>query len=160
MMIVKRAEEKDLELLRLSAISAFIDDERYKPVDAKPGGPPGHDKIKNHLIWLRKHDYFKCVVHSKIAGGCIIKKHPTHYELFGIFLSGNFIGKGIGSRLLRSVMHLYPVGSVWVLETPDYSTRNHRFYKRNGFVFSKKVEHMPNLGYGFIEYKKVGQPDS
>lgn len=46
------------------------------------------------------------------------------YELFGIYLGGNFIGKGIGGRFLRCVMQLYPVGSIWVLETLDYSTIN------------------------------------
>jgi hypothetical protein len=28
---------------------AAIDDERYKPVNAKPGGPPEHDTIQHHL---------------------------------------------------------------------------------------------------------------
>jgi hypothetical protein len=84
----------------LCAISAFIDDERHKPDNAKPGSPPENDKIQSHMSWLRNHDYFKCVVHGKIAGGCIVKEHPNHHELFGIFLSRDFIEKGIGSRFL------------------------------------------------------------
>lgn len=159
MMNVQRAEEKDAERLRLSAISAFMVDERDKPFGAKSGGPPGHDLIQQHLSWMKKHDYFKCLIHHRIAGGCIVKKHAGHYELFGIFLGETYIGKGIGSVFLRRVMRRYPTGSEWILETPDYSTRNHRFYERNGFVYSKRIGPDPDLGYGFIEYKKVSRPD-
>ena len=157
MIIIQKAEENDLEALRLCAISAFVDDERYKPDNAKPGSPPGNDKIHCHMNWLRNHDYFKCVVHDKIAGGCIVKIHPNHHELFGIFLSRIFIGKGIGSKLLRGVMNLYPIESLWLLETPDYSIRNHHFYERNGFVLNKKIKPDPSLGYGFFVYKNIGQ---
>lgn len=97
MILIQKALESDIELLRSAAISAFLDDERYKPTNAKPGGPPGHDTIKSHAHWIRNHDYFKCVVYGNLVGGCIMKKHPYHYELFGIFLYSNFIGKGIGS---------------------------------------------------------------
>lgn len=159
MIKIQKAEESDLESLRLCAISAFIDDERYKPDNAKPGGPPGHDTIQSHLNWLRNHDYFKCVFYDKIAGGCIVKNHPDFHELFGIFLSRNYIGKGIGARLLRGVMQMYPIASAWVLETPDYSTRNRGFYERNGFVLNKMIESDPNLGHGFVEYKRsANQP--
>ena len=157
MIIIEKAEESDIELLRLCAISAFIDDKRYKPANAKPAGPPGHDTVQSHHNWLRTLDYFKCVVHEKLVGGCIIKKHQNYYELFGLFLGSNFIGKGIGSKFLRCVMKLYPIGSLWVLETPDYATRNHRFYERNGFVLNKKIERDPNLGYGFFVFKNIGQ---
>lgn len=156
MVTIQKAEENDLEPLRLCAISAFIDDERCKPGDAKPGIPPGNDKIRCHRNWLRNHDYFKCVVHDKIAGGCVVKTHPKHKELFGIFLCRTFIGKGIGSRLLRGVMNRYPTGSLWVLETPDYSIRSHRFYERNSFVLAKKIKPDPRLGYGFFVYKNIG----
>jgi hypothetical protein len=97
------------------------------------------------------------VVNDKIAGGCIIKIHPNHHELFGIFLSRIFIGQGIGSKFLRGVMNLYPIESLWVLETPDYSIRNHRFYECNGFVLIKKIKPDPSLGYGFFVYKKICQ---
>ena len=154
MIIIQKAEENDIEALRLCAISAFVDDERYKPDNAKPGNAPGNDKTDNHMNWLRNHDYFKCVVNGKIAGGCIVKIYSNYHELFGIFLHRNFIGKGIGSRLLRGVMNLYPIESSWMLETPDYSIRNHQFYERNGFVLNKKIKPDPSLGYGFFVYKK------
>ncbi|MBM9617052.1 hypothetical protein JWJ90_22605 [Desulfobulbus rhabdoformis] len=76
-MKIQKAEENDLEALRLCAISAFIDDEGYKPGNAKPGNPPGNDRIHTHFNWLRNYDYFKCVVNDTIAGGCIIKIHSN-----------------------------------------------------------------------------------
>lgn len=153
MIVIQQALEYDAESLRLAAMSAFRDDERFKPAHTISGGPPGHDSVENHIRWIRNHDYFKCIVHGKIIGGCIVKKHPCHYELFGIFLHSGFIGKGIGGKLLRGVMKLYPCGAHWLLETPDYAKRNHRFYSRNGFVASEKSTTDPRLGCGFIIYQ-------
>lgn len=152
MIETQRAVESDIELLRMAAVSAFLDDERYKPLNARPGGPPGHDLLENHIQWIRDHDYFKCVVHGDIAGGCIVKRHPPHCQLFGIFLHRNFIGQGIGSLFLRAVIKLYPKASPWSLETPDYAERNHRFYEHNGFTVSEKLAPDPSLGYGFVLY--------
>ncbi|WP_319409488.1 GNAT family N-acetyltransferase [uncultured Desulfosarcina sp.] len=154
MIEIQKVLDSDIEVLRSAAISAFLDDERYKPENALPGGPPGHDQFEEHVRWIRKHDYFKCVFHGNIIGGCIVKKHPSHYELYGIFLRSNFIGKGIGSEFLNGVMKMYPDRSPWLLETPNYSKRNHRFYEHNGFTVSLKTNLYPNLGYGFIIYQK------
>ena len=153
MIVIQKALESDTELLRLTAMSAFLDEKRYKPAGAISGGPPGHDTIENHARWIRNHDYYKCVIDGKIVGGCVVKKHPSHYELFGIFLHSSYIGKGIGSEFLDGVIKRYPDGALWSLETPDYAKRNHRFYERNGFIKCKKLAPDPSLGYGFIIYQ-------
>jgi GNAT superfamily N-acetyltransferase len=158
MMVIQKALASDAESLRMAAISAFLDDQRYKPAYAISGGPPGHDTVESHAHWIRNYDYFKCIVHGIIVGGCIVKMHPSHYELFGIFLHSNFIGKGIGSEFLRGVIKLYPNGVHWTLETPDYAKRNHRFYERNGFIASEKSTPDPRLGFGFIIYQRPAQP--
>lgn len=155
MVEIQKTLESDAKPLRSAAVSAFLDDGRYKPASAQPGGPPGHDIIAKHRKWIREHDYFTCFVYGNIAGGCIVKRHSYHCELFGIFLHSDFIGQGIGSRFLGGVMKLYPAGSLWVLETPDYAERNQRFYERNGFRVNSKSKPAPGLGYGFIRYQKI-----
>jgi len=146
MILIQKALVSDAESLRSAAISAFLGDEH--------GGPPEHDSVEKHVHWIRKYDYFKCVAFGNIVGGCIVKKQPYQFELFGIFLHGNAIGKGMGSELLRGVMKLYPAGVPWTLETPDYAGRNHRFYERNGYIEIEKTEPDPTLGYGFIIYQR------
>lgn len=153
MMVIEKAVGSDAELLRLAAVSAFFDDKRYRPAARGFEGPPGHDSIEAHTRWINMHDYFKCIVEGNIVGGCIVKKHTDHCELFGIFLHGSCMGKGIGSKLLREVMRMYPEGTHWSLETPDYAVRNHRFYERNGFIRAGKSKPDPGLGYGFITYR-------
>ena len=154
MLSIQKAWESDAESLRLAAISAFMNDERFKPANAISGGPPGHDTVESHVYWIKRHDYFKCVVGGKIVGGCIVKKHRSHFELFGIFLDSGYIGRGIGSKFLQDVMKQYPAEALWILETPDYATRNQRFYERNGFVLTEKSAIDPKLGFGFIVYHR------
>ena len=154
MMIIQKALESDAQSLRSAAMSAFLNDEQYKPEDAISGGPPGHDTIESHVYWIKRHDYFKCVVGGKVVGGCIVQKHPFHFELFGIFLDSHSIGRGMGSKLLQGVLKQYPAGALWILETPDYATRNQRFYERNGFVLTEKSAINPVLGFGFFVYRR------
>jgi len=158
MMMIEKALVSDVETLRSAAISAFLDDEQYKPVNAISGGPPGHDTVESHIQWIINYDYFKCVIHDQIIGGCIVRTHSCHYELFGIFLHRSKIGKGLGSDFLQGVIKLYPDGAHWTLETPDYSKRNQKFYERNGFIASRNTAQDPKLGFGFIIYHRPAQP--
>ena len=152
-MVIEKAKESDARLLCLVAMSAFEDDKKFKPAKVKLEDPPGHDSSETHREWIREHDYFKCVIGGDIVGGCIVKSYVDYYELFGIFLHKDFIGRGIGRKLLHEVMRLYPEGSYWSLETPDYAHRNHRFYERSGFIAVERSAPDPTLGYGFVRYK-------
>ena len=97
------------------------------------------------------------IIDEKIIGGCIVKFHRSHLELFGIFLHQDFIGKGIGSELLCGVMKLYPENKIWTLETPDYSKHNHKFYRRNGFIETERTSPEARLGHGFIIFRYPGK---
>lgn len=155
-MVIEKARESDARLLCLVAISAFEDDKKFKPAKVRLEDPPGHDSSETHREWIKEHDYFKCVIGCDIVGGCIVKSHVDYYELFGIFLHKDFIGRGIGRKLLHEVMRFYPEGSYWSLETPDYAHRNHRFYERSGFIEVERSGSDPNLGYGFVRYRNRG----
>lgn len=157
MMVIEKAKESDARLLHAVAISAFEDDRKFKPSNVRQEGPPGHDSIETHKEWMRTHDYFKCVLNGNIVGGCIVKGHADYYELFGIFLHKDYMGKGIGSKFLREVMGLYPESSHWSLETPDYAHRNHRFYESNGFIVHERSEPDQDLGYGFVKYRYLAK---
>ena len=156
MLTVSRALFSDLPMLRDVAVAAFLDDERYKPATAVSGGPPGHDSLRRHELWLRSHEYFKCVREGTIIAGCIVIRHENQAEIFGIFVRPDCMGQGIGSHLIAMVQTSCRGVTAWTLQTPDYAVKNHAFYVRNGFFFAAKTEVDPDLGFGFFKFKKFG----
>ena len=157
---ISRAISSDAPVLRNIAVSAFVNDEQYKPYKAKSGGPPGHDSIQKHKEWIRIYDYFKCEKGGKIVAGCIVKRKGRYGEIFGLFVDADYMGQGIGSDLIQYILSTHTDIELWSLETPDYSIRNHLFYERNGFILVEKTDVEPALGFGFHKYKmKVGNGD-
>jgi GNAT superfamily N-acetyltransferase len=148
------AEASDAQALRRVAVSAFGVDEAYKPPAAVPGGPPGHDRLARHQEWIRRWDYYKASLGGRIVGGCIVKPQLDRLELFGLFVDAVHMRQGIGAGLVTAVMARYPQDLPWTLETPDYSTGNHRFYQRIGFRRHKRLPPDPELGFGFYIYHR------
>lgn len=153
---IQRATEADAEVLRQVASSAFAVDERFKPVGAVAGGPPGNDSLTQQREWIRKWDYYKGCLGEKIVAGCIVKPRFDPLELFGLFVDGAHMRQGIGTRMLAAVMARYPEALPWTLETPDYNTGNHRFYERAGFRLHRRSPVEPELGFGFHTYIRPG----
>jgi GNAT superfamily N-acetyltransferase len=132
-------------------------DEAYKPFGAVPGGPPGHDRLELHQDWIRRWDYYKASLEGRVVGGCIVKPRQDRLELFGLFVDAARMRQGIGAGLVTAVMARYPEDLAWTLETPDYSTGNHRFYERSGFRCHRRLPPDPKLGFGFVVYHR--QPE-
>ena len=154
MLSMSKAILADAPVLRNIAISAFTDDEQYKPSWAKTGGPPEHDSIQKHKEWMQIHDYIKCEKEGEIVAGCIVKHKGKHGEIFGLFVKSDSMRQGIGSHLLQYVLSTNPKIERWSLETPDYSTRNHTFYEHNGFILVEKTDVEAALGFGFYKYEQ------
>ena len=139
------------------AKSAFIDDERFKPQEARVGGPPGHDNIEKHRKWLDSLIYFKCEDNGSILGTCTVEVNGNEAKINGIQVVTESMGQGIGSHMLREIQSKMPNVTKWTLRTPDYATRNHHFYEKNGFILKKKGAVEPDLGFGFYKYEKDAQ---
>lgn len=155
-MTIQRATTADAEALRQVAASAFAVDERFKPAGAVAGGPPGSDSLARQREWIRRWEYYKGCLGEKIVAGCIVKPRSDILELFGLFVDGDHMRQGIGSRLLTAVMGRYPQALPWTLETPDYNTGNHRFYQGAGFRLQRRSPTEPTLGFGFYTYIRSG----
>lgn len=154
---MSKAIESDLPQLRDLAVLAFTDDEHYKPVGAFPGGPPGHDSIQKHREWLNSMDYYKCIQDGELVGSCILNIHEDCGTIHGIHVKKGYMGGGIGSWILSESQRMNPQVCIWILETPDYAERNHRFYEKNGFTLSEVTPKNPALGFGFYKYRKSVQ---
>ncbi len=157
MLTLSKTTESDLPQLRDLSISSFADDEKYKPVGAISGGPPGHDSLQKHGIWLSSMNYYKCTKAGELVGSCILDIHGNLGVVHGIHVKQEFMGKGIGSWILSEVQRVYPRLCVWELETPDYAIRNHRFYEKNGFSLVEITPKESAIGFGFYKYRKGQQ---
>ena len=148
------ATKSDLvELVNVSK-SAFMDDERFKPPGATAGGPPGHDQIERHQEWLDTLLYYKCEENGSIVGSCTIEINGNEGKIHGLNVVSESMGKGIGSYMMSEIQSMMPNVTKWTLITPDYATRNHHFYEKNGFVLKQKGDVEPDLGFGFYTYEK------
>jgi len=148
------ASISDLPELVNVAKSAFIDDERFKPQEAIAGGPPGHDKLERHRQWLDSLIYFKCEDNGSIVGTCTVEINGHEAKINGIHVVSESMGQGIGSYMLREIQSKMPHVTKWTLITPDYATRNHHFYEKNGFLLKQKGDVEPDLGFGFYTFEK------
>jgi GNAT superfamily N-acetyltransferase len=148
------ATQSDLPELVKVTKSAFMDDERFKPLGATAGGPPGHDQIERHQEWLDTLLYYKCEENGSIVGVCTIEVNGNEAKIHGLNVVSDSIGKGIGSYMLRELQGRMLSVTKWTLITPDYATRNHHFYEKNGFVLKQKGDVKPDLGFGFYTYEK------
>lgn len=144
----------DLQELVKVAKSAFMDDEKFKPREAIVGGPPEHDQIERHREWLNSSMYFKCEDRGSIVGTCMVEVNGHVAKIHGIHVVSELMGEGVGSYMLREVQIIMPNITKWTLITPDYATRNHHFYEKNGFVLKQRDGVELDLGFGFYTYEK------
>lgn len=153
MLILKRIQSDDIDAATELAKAAFIDDERFKPLSVKSGGPPGHYNTAVHKKWMEEKLYYICCLEEQLCGSIIIDLDGTHATIHGMQVSPSFMHKGIGSWMLREIRSLYPEVEIWDLETPDYAKRNHRFYEKNGFLRVSTTAPEYDLGFGFWHYQ-------
>lgn len=152
--LLREAREDDLPELVDLAVSAYRDDDRYKPPGIAKGGPPGHDRLERHRSWLTTHRYLVCQYRGCIAGSMTIEPTGTKARIHGLQVKASMMGMGVGSWMMEAVEAVLPTVVYWELETPDYATRNHRFYEKCGFRLEQILNQDPDLGFGFHKYIK------
>lgn len=120
------------ELVRVQ-IAAFHHDAVLYP-GVVPDGPPGYDSVEVMQGKITGDDVYTLRADGVCVGGMAIFDHGAgHYHLDVIFIDPAYHSQGIGSRALAFLMHTYPARH-WTLDTPQWSTRNHHFYEKHGFI--------------------------
>jgi GNAT superfamily N-acetyltransferase len=146
----QRATPADVETLVRVQIAAFNNDAVIYPGVAV-GGPPGYDSVAENLRQMREEDYYKILADGQIVGGIVVANIVgAHYHLGTLYIHPDYHHRGIGGAALKFIESVYPARR-WTLNTPDYATRNHRFYEKHGYV--KTGEH-PFRYFRLFDYEK------
>lgn len=99
---------------------------------------PGYDSadMQKYHMWDKK--YYKIMYDNALAGVLLISyTGRDHARVDRFYIDPAFQNKKLGSRVISLMEEMYPMVRIWTLDTIQKSTRNHKFYEKNGY---KKVE--------------------
>jgi ribosomal protein S18 acetylase RimI-like enzyme len=150
----EKASEEDVPELTKIMKSAFDDDSIRFKGDLGGGGPPGYDDGSFLMKWGFTGDgrnppglLYKILVDTergeKLVGGFIVfiggkLGSPGNNTLGTIFVDPEWQDQGVGSQAVQYMLTKFPAKR-WRLTTPEWATRNHNFYEKNGFIKIREV---------------------
>ena len=136
----KKLEESDIPELSPIMKAAFDMDTKLH-TDLEEDGPKGYDngELLKMLMNLPNAESVVIYVNGIKMGGYTIIKDNDIYTLDMLFINPFYSSKGIGSLVWKDIENTYNEAKTWLVETPDYSKRNHHFYEKCGF--KKMKEH-------------------
>lgn len=104
--------------------------------------------IKHHHVWVVELD-------NKIYGHAYIRIYEELAEklayIYGLYLTPEFIGKGLGKKLLTLMLKVASEEKVITIKL-DSTITAHEFYKSFGFKDSRPVEKLKIGGIGVTCY--------
>jgi hypothetical protein len=142
--IYKKIHPCDYETLTRIMTLAFDEDTAIH-TDETEGGPNGYND-GSLIKGLNEHVDFESykIIYDDIVVGAYtvgLKKNKV-YSLEMLFIDSSYREKHLGTIVWKDIEQKYIDAKKWMVETPDYSTRNHHFYtKKCGFVFLKENRH-------------------
>jgi GNAT superfamily N-acetyltransferase len=141
----------DAEALLDVQIRSFHDDARIYP-ELEPGGPPGYDSLEALQKLILERPFYKIVQAGRIIGEIILEDMGEgHYYLDTLVVDPDYHNQGVGTQAMHFLEATYPARK-WTLYTPIYSTRNHHFYEKFGYV---KVGESHDGNVALILYEKT-----
>ena len=127
----KRMEKNDIPELT-SIMKAAFDVDTKMHTNLEEDGPNGYDNggLLKKLMNLQNAVSEVIYVDDTMVGGYTIIKDKDIYTLDMLFVSPSCSSKGIGHKVWKDIEKTYTGAKTWLLETPDYSKRNHYFYEK------------------------------
>ncbi len=150
--MVRRAEEKDVENLTHACKKAFDSDKEFG--SPGPGGPPGYDSIEWNATIIRNQylQYYKILFEDNIVGGFIAGDRGPGYQVCErIWVDPDYMRKGIGKRAFELIEEGYPTADLWALGTPEWNSRTNSFYKKIGFSMIGQTHDYPTWSGNYYE---------
>lgn len=154
--LYKNIYPDDYGILTRIMTDAFNEDTSIH-TDIKEDGPRGYND-GSLIKKLNEHDGFesyKIVCDNNIVGAYTVEvKQNNIYSLEMLFIDPSFRKYHLGTIVWNDIEEKYVDAKKWIVETPDYSKRNHHFYtKKCGFIFYKENLHN-NGGKSFVFIKE------
>lgn len=128
------ALETDAEYIRNLMVAVEKDEaDRWYDNDEKPF-IPGYDSIDMQKYHMWDKRYYKIMYNGALAGVLLISyTGREHARIDRFYIHPAFQNNGIGSKVICLMEEMYPMVKIWTLDTIQESTRNHRFYEKNGY---------------------------
>jgi N-acetylglutamate synthase-like GNAT family acetyltransferase len=121
--------------------SAFNEDTSIH-TNLKEDGPTGYNdgRLIKRLNEQEGFDSYKMVYENNIVGAYSVRIiQNNEYTLEMLFIDPDYRGNHLGTIVWENIEQKYKDAKKWIVETPDYSKRNHHFYtKKCGFTFLKE----------------------
>lgn len=154
--LYKKICPDDYGILTRIMTDAFNEDTSIH-TDIKEDGPRGYND-GSLIKKLNEHDGFesyKIVYDNNIVGAYTVEvKQNNIYGLEMLFIDPSCKKYHLGTIVWNDIEEKYIDAKKWIVETPEYSKRNHHFYtKKCGFVFYKENLH-DNGGKSFVFIKE------
>ena len=141
------ATEKDIPVMTEVMTRSFDDDsQRFR--GEPEGGPDGYNDGRFFQQWMQTGKCWKIQLKEQVIGAFLIfRDYPEKGSnvLGTIFLDPEFQNQGIGSFVMDYVHQTF-AAKRWVLDTPEWHTRNHHFYEKLGY---RKVGEQEEVHAGF-----------
>lgn len=127
-------EEKDIEVLTPVMKAAFDTDTRMH-TELAEDGPAGYDtgELLRRLLKLENAVSKVICADGRMIGEYTVRQSAETCTLEMFFIDPLYASRGIGTRVWMDMEREHGDGKTWLLETPDYSLRNHHFYEKCGF---------------------------
>ena len=126
------------DALVLNAISKLAFDSDVEVGAPSAGGPPGYMSIKFHMKMARSGCLFKLTENGLIIGGAVLFRNGETLNIGRIFVSPDHHRKGYGIRMMHEIEALFPDVKVFTLDTPAWNRRTNSFYRKLGYVETKR----------------------
>ncbi|WP_042149973.1 GNAT family N-acetyltransferase [Paucisalibacillus sp. EB02] len=142
--------DETIQLLEIQK-KAFADDlKKYQDHESSPV----NETIERLRLKIESFFYYTIWFNDEIIGGVDIRDlGEGKYRLNRIFISPEFQGEGIGTRIMQQIEDEFPQAVQWSLDTPHLNAENHHFYEKLGY---KKVgEHEITEKLRLIDYVKT-----
>jgi GNAT superfamily N-acetyltransferase len=132
-----------------------FDDDSQRFRGEPEGGPDGYNDGRFFQQWMGSATCFKIMLGDTLVGAFMVfKDYPEKgTNVMGtIFLHPDYQNQGIGTYTMEHIHRAFPAKH-WVLDTPEWHTRNHRFYEKLGYRKVSEREE-PHAGFTLRIYQK------
>ena len=154
----KKIDTSDYNILTRIMTDASNEDTAIH-TDIKEDGPTGYNdgRLIKDLNEKERFESYKIIYDNNIVGAYTVEaKKNNEYSLEMLFIDSSYRKNHLGTIVWKDIEERYLDAKKWIVETPDYSKRNHHFYtKKCGFTFYRENLH-ENGGKSFVFIKEIG----